>query len=83
MPIYEYQCRACGERFELIAMSPSERPKKVSCPACDSSDVQRLFSPPAVRVGGKSDVEREKEEPAAKPELFGRKELNQALRNRS
>jgi putative FmdB family regulatory protein len=47
MPIYEYHCRACGERFEKIVMSGSARP---SCPGCDSRKVQRV--PSAFGIGG-------------------------------
>ena len=45
MPIYEYQCRACGRRFEL-RQSFSDEPAKV-CPHCGVEDVRRLLSPPA------------------------------------
>ena len=45
MPIYEYQCRACGRRFEL-RQSFSDDPAKI-CPHCAAEDVQRLLSPPA------------------------------------
>jgi putative FmdB family regulatory protein len=45
MPIYEYQCRACGQRFEL-RQSFSDEPAKV-CPHCGVEDVRRLLSPPA------------------------------------
>jgi putative FmdB family regulatory protein len=86
MPIYEYKCDECGHRFEKIFMSPDERPDEMSCPECGGSEVQRLFSAPSVRVGeGESTgVETAAEEAASgQPELFGRKELNQALKKRS
>jgi len=47
MPIYEYRCRACGERFEKIVMGASARP---ACPACESRKVERL--PSAFGIGG-------------------------------
>ena len=40
MPIYEYQCRACGRSFEMLVRN-SERP---ACPACHSLDIERLIS---------------------------------------
>ncbi|HEY33093.1 MAG TPA: zinc ribbon domain-containing protein [Dehalococcoidia bacterium] len=44
MPIYEYECTKCGERFELRrSMSDSNREAK--CPACGAEDSHRIFSP--------------------------------------
>jgi putative FmdB family regulatory protein len=39
MPIYDYQCRACKHRFELL-VKPGE---KVNCPKCDAANVERAF----------------------------------------
>jgi putative FmdB family regulatory protein len=42
MPIYEYDCAACKERFEeLVAAS---REQDVRCPSCGSSEVERVMS---------------------------------------
>jgi len=42
MPIYEYLCAACGQRFEKLQKSSStEIPP---CPACGMSQVTRQFS---------------------------------------
>ena len=49
MPIYEYQCRRCEHRFELIQKF-SDKPHK-RCPEC-SGTVDRLISPPAIRFKG-------------------------------
>ena len=49
MPIYEYECRRCGHRFELIQKF-SDKPRK-RCPEC-SGAVDRLISPPAIRFKG-------------------------------
>jgi len=44
MPIYDYKCRGCGHRFdELVRLG--ETP---NCPSCDSNDLERLFSFPAI-----------------------------------
>ena len=45
MPIYEYECRACGRRFEL-RQSFSDEPVRV-CPHCGVEDVRKLLSRPA------------------------------------
>ena len=53
MPIYEYKCRECGDRFEkLVRTSVSE--KDVRCPTCDSAVVQRQVSACGF-IGGGSD----------------------------
>jgi putative FmdB family regulatory protein len=42
MPTYEYQCTACGEKFELF-QSISAKPVK-KCPACGKNAARRLIS---------------------------------------
>src|ERR1700753_321184 len=44
MPLYEYQCKKCGHRFELIQSFSAEDPKE--CPVCHGP-VERLISTPA------------------------------------
>jgi putative FmdB family regulatory protein len=53
MPIYEYQCKACGERFERLVrrMSSSEA---VRCPKCESVKTERALSVFGVGKGGTS-----------------------------
>lgn len=41
MPIFEYHCRRCDQHFETIVFSPRD---KVSCPRCDSSEVEKQLS---------------------------------------
>jgi putative FmdB family regulatory protein len=43
MPIYEYQCTQCGERFE-VRQSIGEGGSKLKCPKCGAAEPQRLFS---------------------------------------
>jgi putative FmdB family regulatory protein len=49
MPLYEYQCDACGNRFEKIQRF-SDPPADV-CPACGGS-VRKLLSSPAIQFKG-------------------------------
>jgi len=50
MPLFEYDCRDCGRRFESLVLGRTqERP---SCPSCDSHEVEKLFS--AFGVGASS-----------------------------
>jgi putative FmdB family regulatory protein len=42
MPIYEYRCEKCGERFEeYLTTSTAPAPP---CPTCASGEVARLYS---------------------------------------
>ena len=51
MPIYEYECKACGERFEKLVrtMGSSEA---VACPKCESVKTARALSVFGVGKGG-------------------------------
>ena len=50
MPIYEYECRACGHGFEV--MQKLSDPVLVDCPDCDQSALKKLISPVAFRLKG-------------------------------
>jgi len=50
MPLYEYQCDACGERFEVIQKF-SDAPVDV-CAKCGKGPVARLLSSPAIQFKG-------------------------------
>jgi putative FmdB family regulatory protein len=43
MPIYEYECPACGEKFELLR-SIADSDKKIKCPRCGAEKPRRVFS---------------------------------------
>lgn len=42
MPTYEYECGACGHRFELFQSITAKPIKK--CPACQRAKAKRLIS---------------------------------------
>ena len=50
MPLYEYQCEACGNRFEVIQKF-SDPPAEI-CKVCGKGPVQRLMSSPAIQFKG-------------------------------
>ena len=54
MPIYEYECKACGEKFSaLLSMSQrDEAESTLPCPACGEKDSRRLISSFASSVKG-------------------------------
>ena len=49
MPLYEYQCRKCGHRFEKIQKFSDKMIKK--CPEC-GGQVEQMISAPAVQFKG-------------------------------
>lgn len=50
MPIYEYQCQACGHQFERM-QKMSDEPIKV-CPVCEKEAVSKLISAPSFQLKG-------------------------------
>ena len=50
MPIYEYECRECGYRFE--ALQKMSDPLLTDCPACGQSSLRKLLSAPHFRLKG-------------------------------
>src|SRR5262245_27837627 len=50
MPLYEYQCEACENRFERIQKF-SDPPVTV-CPKCGNGPVRKLISSPAIQFKG-------------------------------
>lgn len=42
MPIYEFECEKCGERFEELVAAGAEG---VACPSCGARETRRLLSP--------------------------------------
>ena len=54
MPLYEYECRACGHDFEaLVRPSDTAGPE---CPSCKSQDLERLLSTFAASSEGTRDL---------------------------
>lgn len=41
MPVYDFQCRQCQKNFSDLVKGQ----EKINCPACNSADVKKLFSP--------------------------------------
>jgi putative FmdB family regulatory protein len=49
MPLYEYECKKCGHRFEKIQLYSDKMVKK--CPEC-GGQVDQMISAPAVQFKG-------------------------------
>jgi putative FmdB family regulatory protein len=43
MPVYEFNCTKCSERFEVMG-SYAEREKEHTCPKCGSTEVKQAIS---------------------------------------
>jgi len=43
MPIYEYRCKHCEERFEQLVPLRAEHPP-VTCPRCGTQEIGKLLS---------------------------------------
>jgi putative FmdB family regulatory protein len=52
MPIFEYKCHQCGEKFEVLVYSHTE--STVICANCGSESIERLFSSFASTASGSS-----------------------------
>ncbi len=66
MPIYEYQCQACGSRTEIIQKFSDPSPS--TCPDCKKGPLKKVLSSPAGLVFKGSgfyatDYARKKKEP--------------------
>ncbi len=50
MPIYEYQCQACGNEHEALQKMSAE--PLVTCPACDEPELKKKISAAGFRLKG-------------------------------
>ena len=51
MPLYEYQCEACGKRFEAFEEGTQKR-LSTTCTMCGKGPVRQLLSSPAIQFKG-------------------------------
>ena len=62
MPIYDYQCKACGHQLEAIQRM-SDAPL-TECPACGKPELAKQISAPSFRLKGtgwyETDFKKEK-----------------------
>lgn len=50
MPLYEYECEACKQRFEVIQKFSDPAPEE--CARCGKGPLHRLLSTPAIQFKG-------------------------------
>jgi putative FmdB family regulatory protein len=54
MPLFEYQCRGCGQQFEAFVTAA----RAPVCPGCHGEDLRKLLSSPGmVGAAGRSETE--------------------------
>lgn len=64
MPIYEYQCKQCSERHEIIQKF-SDAPL-THCPKC-GGEMKKLFSSPAIQFKGSGFYKTDYSSSSSKP----------------
>ena len=58
MPSYDYDCAACGRRFEIMHGVHAEPP--AACPSCGSGPVRKAISAPTVHFKGSGWAKKER-----------------------
>jgi putative FmdB family regulatory protein len=82
MPIYEFECEQCGERFEELVAAGAD---DVPCPQCGSTGTRRLLSnvsPPGRQPRGaavRSDESQRRETVAARTDRIAESRKRRAL----
>ena len=63
MPLFEYQCKTCGHRFEALVVG-SRTP---ACPRCTSEDLEKQHSTFGLGGPGRGDGSRSYNAPSCSP----------------
>jgi putative FmdB family regulatory protein len=58
MPAYDYDCAACGTRFEVVHGVHADPP--TTCPVCGSTRIKKAISAPAVHYKGSGWAKKER-----------------------
>ena len=58
MPLYDYDCSACGRRFEVVHGVHVEGP--TVCPICGSGPIRKAIAAPAVHFKGTGWAKKER-----------------------
>lgn len=53
MPVFEYKCSDCNEKFEVLYKS-SVHKEEITCPKCNSTKNKKLYSAFSASVVGSS-----------------------------
>ena len=55
MPIYEYRCESCGDKFEKLVRRSTDVPE-AGCPSCGEKHLEQQYSTFAARGGASADA---------------------------
>ncbi len=81
MPIYEYECRACGRQFQRLVLNRKEA-SDPACPGCGGTRVRKLISMTAYHVSERDRIDAYDPKTAARDERFFRDSRNIGLHAR-
>jgi putative FmdB family regulatory protein len=65
VPLYDYDCAACGRRFEVIHGLNDPAPEH--CPLCGKGPVRKAFAAPAIHFKGSGWAKKERRAAAKSP----------------
>ncbi|MCK4342511.1 MAG: zinc ribbon domain-containing protein [Phycisphaerae bacterium] len=68
MPTYAFRCLKCSKEYEELVQRFGQT---APCPECGSSDVERLISAPAARVGTRLREKLSRDAGCSSPPGFG------------
>ena len=54
MPIFEFKCEDCGDKFEELVSVSQQSFEYVTCPSCGAQKSKKLMSAPSISMGGDS-----------------------------
>ena len=58
MPLYDYDCANCGQRFEVLRGVHAEPPTE--CPLCGGGPIKKAFTTPAIHFKGSGWAKKER-----------------------
>lgn len=58
MPLYDYDCAACGRRIEVV--HGVHAPGPAHCPNCGGGPLKKAFAPPAIHFKGSGWAKKER-----------------------
>jgi putative FmdB family regulatory protein len=54
MPFYEYVCRKCHNKFGEVLTIKEHETKKLHCPKCESTDIEKVIEPFFAKTASKT-----------------------------
>ena len=58
MPLYDYDCANCGQRFEVLRGVHADEPSE--CPLCGGGPIKKAFATPAIHFKGSGWAKKER-----------------------